>query len=128
MGAFKEPHGGELKNLYLPVDEAEAEKLVARHYASWDLTERRLCDIELLLNGAFSPLDETTDQDHVPELSGVELRRRLQEGLDTPEWFSFLDIIGELRRTQPPLRKQGFTVLFTGLRGRVRRRLRTRSW
>jgi sulfate adenylyltransferase len=57
MGAYKEPHGGELKNLYLPAEEAEAEKQAAREYASWDLTERQLCDIELLLNGAFSPLE-----------------------------------------------------------------------
>ena len=26
MGAFKEPHGGELKHLYLPGEAAEAEK------------------------------------------------------------------------------------------------------
>jgi len=57
MGAYKEPHGGELKNLYLPEAEAEAEKRAAREFASWDLTERQLCDIELLLNGAFSPLE-----------------------------------------------------------------------
>jgi len=57
MGAFKEPHGGELKNLYLPADEAELEKEAAGDYASWDLTDRQLCDIELLLNGAFSPLE-----------------------------------------------------------------------
>ena len=56
MGAFKEPHGGELKNLYLDAAAAEAEKQAAREYASWDLTERQLCDIELILNGAFSPL------------------------------------------------------------------------
>jgi len=63
MGAFKEPHGGELKNLYLPAEEAEAEKQAAREYASWDLTERQLCDIELLLNGAFSPLDGFLNKD-----------------------------------------------------------------
>ncbi len=57
MGAFKEPHGGELKNLYLAEDEGQAEKKAARDYPSWDLTERQICDIELLLNGAFSPLD-----------------------------------------------------------------------
>ena len=70
MGAFKEPHGGELKNLYLPAEEAEAEKQAAREYASWDLTERQLCDIELLLNGAFSPLDgflNKNDYDSVVE-------------------------------------------------------------
>lgn len=57
MGAFKTPHGGELKNLYLTADDAAAEKVAARDYVSWDLTERQLCDIELLLNGAFSPLE-----------------------------------------------------------------------
>ena len=62
MGAFKEPHGGELKNLYLSSDDAAAEKEAARDYASWDLTERQLCDIELLLNGAFSPLEGFLNQ------------------------------------------------------------------
>jgi len=62
MGAFKEPHGGELKDLYLDASAAEAEKRAAREYASWDLTERQLCDIELLLNGAFSPLDGFLNQ------------------------------------------------------------------
>ena len=57
MGAFKEPHGGELKNLYLSAEEAEQEKQAAKEFASWDLTERQICDIELLLNGAFSPLE-----------------------------------------------------------------------
>ena len=57
MGAFKAPHGGELKNLYLDAEAAAAEKRAARDYPSWDLTERQLCDLELLLNGAFSPLE-----------------------------------------------------------------------
>src|SRR5210317_1152532 len=63
MGAFKEPHGGELKNLYLDAAAAEAEKQAARECASWDLTERQLCDIELILNGAFSPLEGFLNQD-----------------------------------------------------------------
>jgi sulfate adenylyltransferase len=57
MGAFKEPHGGQLKELYLTESEAEQEKLAAGSYPNWSLTDRQLCDIELLLNGAFSPLD-----------------------------------------------------------------------
>ena len=57
MGAFKEPHGGDLKNLYLPADKAEAAKEAAGNYPSWDLTQRQLCDIEMILNGAFSPLE-----------------------------------------------------------------------
>ncbi len=57
MGAFKEPHGGELKNLYLSERQADQEKQKARDCASWDLTPRQLCDLDLLMNGAFSPLE-----------------------------------------------------------------------
>ncbi len=57
MGAFKEPHGGELKQLYLAKDEVEQAKKAALDYQSWDLTDRQLCDIEMILNGAFSPLE-----------------------------------------------------------------------
>ena len=57
MGAFKEPHGGELKELYLPEHQADEEKIKAAEYPSWDLTPRQLCDLDLLLNGAFSPLE-----------------------------------------------------------------------
>ncbi len=57
MGAYKEPHGGELKNLYLGETEIEQEKKRGRDLKSWDLTDRQVCDIELLLNGAFSPLE-----------------------------------------------------------------------
>jgi sulfate adenylyltransferase len=57
MGAFKEPHGGQLKELYLSEGKADEEKVLAKDYQSWDLTPRQLCDLDLLLNGAFSPLE-----------------------------------------------------------------------
>lgn len=57
MGAFKEPHGGQLKELYLTESDAEAEQGRAGDYPSWDLSERQLCDLDLLTNGAYSPLD-----------------------------------------------------------------------
>jgi len=63
------------------------------------------------------PVDEATEDDHILEISGTELRRRLQEGLDIPAWFSFEDVVTELRRTHPARHKQGFTVFFTGLSG-----------
>ena len=53
----------------------------------------------------------------VLSVSGSELRRRLQEGLEIPDWFSYSDVIEELRRTHPPRHKQGFTLFFTGLSG-----------
>jgi sulfate adenylyltransferase len=81
MGAFKEPHGGELKVLYLSGSEAEQEKKKSRDYLSWDLTPRQICDIELLLNGAFSPLTGfMTEQEH----AGVCKDMRLPSGILWP--------------------------------------------
>ncbi len=67
----------------------------------------------------YEPMDEITDKDEVTilNISGTELRRRLQEGLEIPEWFSFPDVVTELRRTRPARSKQGFTVFFTGFSG-----------
>ena len=65
----------------------------------------------------FLPTDEMEPNQTVLELSGVEFRRRLDQGLDIPEWFSYPEVVAELRRTYPPRHQQGFTVFFTGLSG-----------
>jgi len=65
----------------------------------------------------YMPEDEVDESMRTLNLSGTELRRRLQEGVDIPEWFSFPEVVAELRRTHPPRHKQGFTVFFTGLSG-----------
>ncbi|WBU52512.1 bifunctional sulfate adenylyltransferase/adenylylsulfate kinase [Paracoccus sp. SCSIO 75233] len=65
----------------------------------------------------YEPADEIEDGVTVLNISGTELRRRLREGLDIPEWFSFPEVVQQLRRTSPPRAQQGFTVFFTGLSG-----------
>jgi sulfate adenylyltransferase len=65
----------------------------------------------------YFPADEIDAGWTVLNISGTELRRRLSEGLEIPEWFSFPEVVGELRRTRPPRARQGFTVFFTGLSG-----------
>ena len=67
----------------------------------------------------YEPADEIEDKENVTilNISGTELRRRLAEGLEIPEWFSFPEVVTELRRTRPPRSKQGFTVFFTGFSG-----------
>jgi sulfate adenylyltransferase len=81
MGAFKEPHGGTLRELYLGEAAAEEEKQKARDALSWDLTERQLCDIELILNGAFSPLDGFLGE---ADYDSVLREMRLKSGLVWP--------------------------------------------
>jgi sulfate adenylyltransferase len=65
----------------------------------------------------YFPVDEVPEASTVLNISGTELRRRLREGLDIPDWFSFPEVVQELRRTSPPRASQGFTVFFTGLSG-----------
>lgn len=65
----------------------------------------------------YYPIDEVPEGATVLNISGTELRRRLAEGLEIPEWFSFPEVVKELRRTKPPRAKQGFTVFFTGFSG-----------
>jgi len=65
----------------------------------------------------YYPANEVPEGSSVLDISGTELRRRLREGLDIPEWFSFPQVVSELRKTSPARSKQGFTVFFTGLSG-----------
>src|ERR1051326_8823842 len=50
------PHGGKLIDLILNPEQAADKKAESRDFPSWDLTPRQICDLELLLNGGFSPL------------------------------------------------------------------------
>ena len=65
----------------------------------------------------YEPRDEVEAGATILDISGTELRRRLAEGIDIPEWFSFPEVVAELRKTRPPRSRQGFTVFFTGLSG-----------
>lgn len=60
---------------------------------------------------------EVAPNEAVLTISGTEFRRRLREGLEIPTWFSYPEVITELRRSYPPRHQQGFTVFFTGLSG-----------
>jgi sulfate adenylyltransferase len=63
----------------------------------------------------YIPIDEVPEGSDVKMLSGTELRERLATGREIPAWFSFQDVVKELRCTYPPRNQQGFTVFFSGL-------------
>jgi len=63
----------------------------------------------------YLPEDEVPRDARVLKLSGTELRQRLNEGRLIPDWFTYSEVIQELRRSFPPRHQQGFTVFFTGL-------------
>lgn len=65
----------------------------------------------------YQPIDEVEPGKKVLTISGTQLRKLLNEGADIPDWFSFPEVVAELRKVYPPRSKQGFTLFFTGLSG-----------
>ena len=65
----------------------------------------------------YIPDNEVKNGSRVLNISGTELRRRLNEGGDIPGWFTYPEVVKELRRSFPPRHKQGVTIFFTGLSG-----------
>ncbi len=87
------PHGGALKNLLVEADRRDELRKASRDWPSWDLTERQLCDLEMLVSGAFSPLEGFLGR---ADYSSVRDAMRLADGtlwpipvvLDLPEEFA----------------------------------------
>ncbi|KAI9798602.1 MAG: Sulfate adenylyltransferase [Sarcosagium campestre] len=72
------PHGGELKDLIARDAPRHAELVAeAQTLPAIVLTERQLCDLELILNGGFSPLEGFLDE---ADYNGVVNDLRLADG------------------------------------------------
>jgi len=68
------PHGSRLIDLVVDQDRAAEIREQSRDWLSVDLGPRQLCDLELLINGAYSPLDGYLDAaDHQSVCSEMRL-------------------------------------------------------
>ncbi len=96
----------------------EAQELLAAHEAELGVAMvpfKRMVYVED--SDSYAPVDEVPAGRRTLDLSGTELRERLAAGREIPTWFTFPEVAGELARSHPPLRRRGFTLLFTGLSG-----------
>lgn len=96
----------------------EAQELLAKHQDELGVSMvpfRNMGYIEDL--DAYVPEDEVPAGTRALTISGTDLRSRLADGRDIPEWFTFPEVVAELHRSHPPRSRQGFTVFFTGLSG-----------
>ena len=75
------PYGGELCNLVLSQEAAENLKSEAANFHSVSLSQRQVCDLEMLMNGAYSPLKGFMNED---EYNSVVEGCRLPNGLLWP--------------------------------------------
>ena len=84
----------------LIVDDERAAELseLSRDWPSWDLTPRQQCDLELLLNGAFSPLRGFMKRD---DYESVCKSMRLVDGTLWPIPIT-LDVSEEFAETLEP--------------------------
>jgi len=53
----------------------------------------------------------------ISSISGTELREKLKNDHKIPSWFSYPEVVKELKKAYPSKEKQGFTIFFTGLSG-----------
>lgn len=103
------------KPFYGPYD---AQELVKQHEEELEI---RMVPFQNLVyvedRDAYMPDDQVPEGARVLNLSGTQLRERLQRGSEIPGWFTFPEVAEELRRSHPPRSKQGCTIFFTGLSG-----------
>jgi sulfate adenylyltransferase len=75
----------------------------------------KLAYIEKL--GDFIPKKDVPEGAKTLSLGEEDLSRKFAEGSSVPAWFSFPEVLTELKKAHLPRRNQGFTVFFTGLSG-----------
>jgi sulfate adenylyltransferase len=96
----------------------DAQELMKKHEEELGV---KMVDFKLMVfvpdEDKYYPIDETPKDKKTLNISGTELRDRLALGTEIPAWFSYPDVVKELRRSHPPRGRQGFSVFFTGLSG-----------
>jgi sulfate adenylyltransferase len=96
----------------------EAQELFKKHEADVGVTMVPFNMMVYLENeDKYIPDNEVRDGARVLNISGTELRQRLNEGRDIPGWFTYPEVVHELRRSYPPRHRQGVTIFLTGLSG-----------
>ncbi|HEY1464230.1 MAG TPA: bifunctional sulfate adenylyltransferase/adenylylsulfate kinase [Terriglobales bacterium] len=103
------------KPFYGPYD---AQELFKKHEKEMGVTMVPFQMMVYLENeDRYIPDNEIPPGARVLNISGTELRQRLNEGRDIPAWFTYPEVVQELRKSYPPRYKQGVTIFFTGLSG-----------
>jgi sulfate adenylyltransferase len=96
----------------------EAQELFKEHEADIGVTMVPFSMMVYLENqDQYVPDNEVPQGARTLNLSGTDLRDRLNEGREIPGWFTYPEVVHELRRSFPPRHKQGLTIFFTGLSG-----------
>ena len=103
------------KPYYQPYD---AQELIAQYQEELEIKMVPFKEMVFAKNKkTFLPLDKIEQDDPIEKLSGTQFKELLQQRTEIPNWYSFPEVIHELRKRFPKLHNQGLTVFFTGLSG-----------
>ncbi len=110
-----DPFAGTDRKLFYP--KGAARELVDQFAGETGITmvpERQMGYVEEKAQYVFLQDDQ---EQTVKDITSGELKRRLEWGIDIPDWFSYPNVVSELRQAFPPRSRQGFTIFLTGLSG-----------
>ncbi|WJW75310.1 bifunctional sulfate adenylyltransferase/adenylylsulfate kinase [Thiohalobacter sp. IOR34] len=111
-----------------PINGGDGEGFYAK-YAAQELVADKAADLDIEMvpveemkysakRGRYLPVSELRREgEEGVDLSETELKARLQKGEEIPEWFTYPEVVRELRKVCPPRSRQGLTLFFTGLSG-----------
>jgi len=103
------------KPYYQPYD---AQELIAQYQEELEIKMVPFKEMVFAKNKkTYLPLDKIEQDDPIEKLSGTQFKEFLQQRTEIPNWYSFPEVIHELRKRFPKLHNQGLTVFFTGLSG-----------
>jgi len=110
--SYKKKTGG---SFYGPYD---AHKILTQYKDELGV-EIILSKMIVYIDGVYKPENEINAEDskRIMNISGTEQRRLLNDGLEIPEWFSFPEIVDELRCEYKHMNRRGLCLYFTGLSG-----------
>ena len=97
-------------------------------YAAQDLVQKHQDEIQIQMvpfeevvyvetRRQYCLVNELKPDEKALNLSGTALRHLLATNESIPSWFSFPEIMQELRAAHPPKNARGYTLFFTGLSG-----------
>ena len=111
-GPGKDPSG---KDYYGPYDAQELLKSFSNEIGI-DMVEFKMM-VYVEEKSEYMPINDVPEGLKTLNISGTELRHRLENDLDIPDWFTYPEIVQELKKTYPTKDNQGLTIFFTGLSG-----------
>jgi sulfate adenylyltransferase len=99
-------------------DPYHAQQLAKDYQKELDIHMASFPEIVYLKNQKrFVPLPEVPSNEEVEQISFTDFFKRVQKGLDIPEWFSYPQVVDEIKKHYLPKNKRGFSILLTGFSG-----------